>query len=80
MTIEEAVIEKLRVLPFDKQQTVLDLAEFLARKDVVKQPRKSLSGALSHLNISISKEELDEARREMWTNFPREHFYTKQEE
>ena len=80
MTIDDAVIAALRKLPPDKQQTVLDLAEFLAEKYAVKLPRKSMSGALSHLNISISKEELDEARREMWTNFPREHFYTKQEE
>lgn len=75
MTIEEAVIEKLRVLPSDKQQEMLDFAEFLAQKVIVKKPRKSSLGALAHLNISISKEEIDEARREVWANFPREHFY-----
>jgi hypothetical protein len=29
MSIEQAVIEKLRVLPLDKQQEVLDFVEFL---------------------------------------------------
>ena len=78
MTIEEAVIEKLRVLPFDKQHEMLDFAEFLAQKVLAKKPRKSSLGALAHLNISISKEEIDEARREAWANFPREHFYTEE--
>ncbi len=29
MTIEQAVVEKLRVLPVEKQQEVLDFVEFL---------------------------------------------------
>lgn len=32
MSIEEAVVEKLRVLPLDKQQEVLDFVEFLENK------------------------------------------------
>jgi len=32
MSIEEAVIEKLRALPADKQLEVLDFAEFLRQK------------------------------------------------
>lgn len=78
MTIEEAVLIKLRVLPFDKQQETLDFVEFLAQKSLTKQPRQSSHGALAHLNISISKEEFDEARREAWANFPREHFYDEE--
>ena len=75
MTIEEAVLEKLRQLPKEKQQEMLDFAESLTQATTKKKPRKSSAGALAHLNISISKEEIDEARREMWANFPREHFY-----
>ncbi len=78
MTLEEAVLEKLRVLPYDKQQEMLDFAEFLAQKAMVRKPHKSSLGALAHLNISISKEEIDEARREAWANFPREQFYTEE--
>ena len=43
---------------------MLDFAEFLTQKTLAKKPRESSHGALAHLNISISKEELDEARRE----------------
>ncbi|MBE9229685.1 DUF2281 domain-containing protein [Phormidium sp. LEGE 05292] len=32
MSIEEAILEKVRVLPPEKQQEVLDFAEFLAQK------------------------------------------------
>lgn len=75
MTIEEAVLEKLRQLPQDKQQETLDFVEFLQRKTSSQLPRRSLEGIWEGLGISISKEEIDEARREMWANFPREHFY-----
>ncbi|HKP85262.1 MAG TPA: DUF2281 domain-containing protein [Blastocatellia bacterium] len=67
-TIEQSVLEKLRALPPEKQQEVLDFVEFLERKAAVKQPRRSLMGALAHLNIHITEEEIDEARREMWGN------------
>ncbi len=78
MTIEEAVLIKLRILPFDKQKEMLDFAEFLAQKVVAQKPRKSSLGALAHLNVSISKEEIDEARLEAWASFPREHFYNEE--
>ncbi len=78
MTLEEAVLVKLRQLPLEKQQEMLDFAEFLSQKTEKKKPLKSSAGALAHLNISISKEEIDEARREMWANFPREQFYTEE--
>jgi hypothetical protein len=35
-----------------------------------KKPRRSLYGLWP--DVSISAEEIDEARREMWANFPRE--------
>jgi hypothetical protein len=74
MSIAEAILEKVNALPPDKRAEVLDFAEFLgaklARED--KRPRKNLLGALAHLNASVSREDIDEARREMWGNFPRE--------
>ncbi|MEW6737349.1 MAG: hypothetical protein AB1489_39065 [Acidobacteriota bacterium] len=33
--------------------------------------RRTVGGALAHLNLHISAEDIDEARREMWGNFPR---------
>ena len=32
MNIEQAVVEKLRIMPVDKQQEVLDFVEFLEQK------------------------------------------------
>ena len=74
-TIEKSVVEKLRRLPPEKQLEALDFIEYLSHKIEAKQPRKSSSGLLADLNISISKEEIDEARREAWENFPRERFF-----
>ena len=34
--------------------------------------RKDPMGMFAHLGLSISKEEIDEARREAWANFPRD--------
>jgi hypothetical protein len=78
MTLVETVIEKLKQMPPDKLQEVLDFAEFISQKAEKKKPLQSSAGALAHLNISVSKEEIDEARREMWANFPREQFYTEE--
>jgi hypothetical protein len=78
-TVEEAMIEKLRLLPPDMQQAALDFIEFLSWKREGKRPYKSSLGLCSDLNISISKEEIDEARREMWANFPRERFFETEE-
>ena len=71
--IEEAVIAKLRDLPVGKQQEVLDFASFLGTKQ--KRPLKSLRGLWKDLDVSISEEDIAEARKEMWGNFSREHFF-----
>jgi hypothetical protein len=70
--IELTVLEKLRVLPLEKQREVLDFVEFLERKTVPKPSPRSVMGALAHLNIHVTEEDIAEARREMWGNFPRE--------
>jgi Protein of unknown function (DUF2281) len=69
-TIEQSVLEKLRAMPPEKQQEVLDFVEFLGRKETVK-PRRSLMGLGEDLNIRITEEDIAEARGEMWDNFPR---------
>lgn len=66
------LVKKLQALPYDKQREVLDFAGFLEQKALPKLPRQSFIGALAHLNISCSAEDIAEARREMWGNFPRE--------
>lgn len=70
--LEQTVLTKLRALPVDKQQEVLDFVEFLAQKAGAQKPRRSLMGLGADLGIDISAEDIDEARREMWGDFPRE--------
>lgn len=72
MTLEEAVLKTLRELPVDKQQEVLDFAQYLKQKVTPKRPRRSLRGLCADLNIHITEEDISEARKEMWGNFPRE--------
>jgi EAL domain-containing protein (putative c-di-GMP-specific phosphodiesterase class I) len=72
MTIEERVLEKLRDLPADKQKEVLDFVDTLRQKNGIKKPLRSLRGLWKDLNIQITDEDIAEARREMWGNFPRD--------
>ena len=72
MNLEQAVLDKLRELPPERQQEVLDFAEFLQQKSIVKRPLKSVKGMWSHLDIDITEEDIAQARKEMWKDFPRE--------
>jgi hypothetical protein len=72
MTIESQVVDTLRILPKEKQKEVLDFAQFLCQKSGKKKPLRSLMGLCSDLGIEITAEDIDEARKEMWGNFPRE--------
>lgn len=78
MTSEEVLLEKFKVLPVNRQQEVLDFAEFLETKEAAKKPRTNLYGALADLNVNISDEDICEVRQEMWKNFPREQFFEEQ--
>ena len=72
MSVEQAILEAVRALPPDKQQEVLSHATRLRDEGAPKRPFKSVEGLWSHLDISLSAEEIDENRREMSKNFPRE--------
>jgi hypothetical protein len=60
--------QKLRLI----EAIVPDLEEPLQRSEEGGKPLRSLYGLWKDLGVSISAEEIDEARREMWGNFPRE--------
>ena len=62
---------KMTMLPIEKQQQVLDFVEFVLQKNEVAPavPRKRLKGSLAHLGSSITSEDIDEARREMWRGY-----------
>jgi hypothetical protein len=74
MTLKESIVEVVENLPIERQREVLDFAEFLRHREKSngKKPRKSLKGLWKGVNITA--EDIDEARREMWGNFPRDDF------
>lgn len=72
MGIEESVLEKIRALPPEKQQEVLDFVEFLYSKNRPPGQRQSLHGLWADLQVDITEGDLAHARREMWGGFPRE--------
>ena len=72
MKIEEMVLERLRDLPPEKKKEVLAFVDSLKQKDGARKPLRSLRGFWADLGIEITEEDIAEARREMWGNFPRE--------
>ena len=72
MSVEEAVVSKLRELPSDKKQEVLDFVEFLQQRTSARHSYRGLEGLWADLGPPVTADEIDEARREMWGNFPRE--------
>ena len=69
---EQLLLEKIRRLPPDKQDEVEHFVEDIEQKLEPKKERRLLEGALAHLNIHVSAEDIEEMRREAWKNFPRE--------
>ncbi len=75
MNAEQALIDLIRVLPGERQEEVLAYAEGLRDKsDEPKVPRPSGRGLWADLKIDLTAEDIDEVRREMWKNFPRDDF------
>ena len=74
MSIEQAIVENLRVLPLEKQQEVLDFVEFLKARSRLKVARRSIKGICADLGVHITEEGIAQARQEMWESFPKEDF------
>jgi hypothetical protein len=73
MSIEQAVVERLKALPPEKQREVLEFVESLhASNGGRRKPLKSLKGLWADLNVKVTEEDIAQARREMWGNFPRD--------
>ena len=72
MATEDLIAEKVRTLPPEEKREVLDCGEFLEHRRLSKQPRKSALGMWAELNITLTDEDIAEARREMWATFPRD--------
>jgi hypothetical protein len=71
MTIEEMVMSKVRALPPEKQKAVLDFVDSL-KKEPPEAKLKGWEGLWTEYGIDVTPEEIAEARREMWGNFPRD--------
>jgi hypothetical protein len=71
MNVEQQVLEELRELPPQKQEEVLAFVSHL-RRTLQKGPRQSLRGIWAGLGFKINEEDIANARREMWGNFPRD--------
>lgn len=72
MNIEQAVLKKLRQLPIDKQQQLLDFAEFLSQKTTPKTPLRAVRGLCADLKVDITEQDIAQVRQEMWGNFLRD--------
>lgn len=78
MTSEEVLLEKFKVLPVNRQQELLDFAEFLEQKESVKKPHVSLKGIQADMNINITDEDIREAQNEMWRGYTKDTENEKQ--
>jgi hypothetical protein len=70
---EELVDAVLRLTPIEKVRLVERVVSTLEKDlSIEKTPKRSLLGLWADLGAAPSSEDIDEARREMWGNFPRE--------
>lgn len=72
MTAEEVLFEKIKVLPPNLKQKAIEFVDSLQTEAAAKPKRKSLKGALAHLNIKISDEDFRRAGNEMWRGYTKE--------
>ncbi|RPJ06521.1 MAG: DUF2281 domain-containing protein [Deltaproteobacteria bacterium] len=71
METDQAVLSKLKALPPEKQQEVLDFLEFIHKKSLEKRPLRNLKGLWADLGVQITEEDIAEVRQEMWRTLPR---------
>ncbi len=75
ITIEQILNLAQTLKPTDRKQLIARLmTESSPVKPESATPRRPLRGLLADLGPAPSAEEIDEAKREMWGNFPREDF------
>jgi hypothetical protein len=70
--IDSKILEKVLLLPPEKQQEVADFVEFLSSQSSKTVRKSRLKGICSDLGVQITADDIDDVRREAWANFPRE--------
>ena len=70
----EKITAKAAALSADQQQAALKYIESLEREAAKRAPHQheSLMGVFAHMKLNVTAEDIEEVRREMWRNFPRE--------
>ena len=75
----DIAVDMLRKLPALERLKVISIVLPEAEQELEKQlsaenstERESLRGLWKHFNIDLSAEDIDEVRKEVWKNFPRE--------
>lgn len=73
-TVEEAIALMRKLSLRDQLRVMASLLPEMeqAVSEEPPPPRRSLKGILAHLGPAPSAEDIDEVRREMWANFPRD--------
>jgi hypothetical protein len=73
VTLDDVMNLATKLSSEDKARLIERLSQTI-QQEIEAQPRKSRQSAYGMWSdyISISAEEIDELRREMWKNFPRE--------
>jgi hypothetical protein len=74
MTVQQEILERLSTLAPAEQQEVLRVARDLSARTSKPhgRPWTGMMGLLSKRGINVTADDIAEARREMWGNFPRE--------
>ena len=70
MSFEQVITLSDSLSPLEKVRLVEHVMNSLKNDIEPKQPRKLLYGLWQ--GVTLSSEEIDEARKEIWGNFPRE--------
>lgn len=68
----EEIVAKAATLPIEQQQKVLEVIETLAAKVAQPPMRRSIFGDLKHLGSSVTNEDIEETRGEMWRGYMKE--------
>lgn len=72
MTIAETLTQRVSQLPLARQLEVLNFVEFLEQKQGQIGLRHDPEGLLADQPSNLSIEDSAQARKEAWSNFPRE--------
>ena len=69
MSTPDLIAERLKDLPAERQQEVLDFVDFIRSRATLKTPLRSFAGLWR--GFDLPADAIDEARRELWAAFPR---------